>query len=171
MDVQVRVFRVAVVFPWLVKVLGFVICFPYANSLAQENWNRVAPTSAAAGVNGCALESRQQSFYDGYQDTVVFVRIDKQALRLVTDANVDYEQSGAELRVDQRDPIPATGIEHEGTLLFEHRLDDIVEQFIAGNRVYLQLRLWPTWPDKGVHQIEFSLLGFARAWAALAACE
>jgi hypothetical protein len=133
MDVQVRVFRVAVVFPWLVKVLGFVICFPYANSLAQENWNRVAPTSAAAGVNGCALESRQQSFYDGYQDTVVFVRIDKQALRLVTDANVDYEQSGAELRVDQRDSIPATGIEHEGTLLFEHRLDDIVEQFIAGN--------------------------------------
>lgn len=171
MGVQVRVSKVKPVLTSRVKALVFVFCLSSASSLAQENWHPVASSSAAAGAGGCALESPHQSFYDGYQDTVAFLRIDTQALRLVTDANIDFGGAQSGLRIDRRDFIPATGVEHETTLLFEQQLDEIIDQFIAGNRVYLQLRLWPTWPDKGVHHIEFSLLGFARAWAALAACE
>ena len=162
--------KAILVHPRLSLVLLMLACCLSATALAGEEWSRVTLPAANGMAGGCALESRHQSFHDGYQETVAFLRIDKQILRLVTDANIDFGGALPELHIDERAFITATGVEKETTVLFGQQVDDIIAQFIAGDRVHLQVRFWPTWPDMGLQHLEFSLRGFTRAWATLDDC-
>lgn len=107
---------------------------------------------------------------DGYQQTPVFLELDGTALRVVTDSNLDTTGSPLGLTVDREPFIAADGVQGRTNLLFEREIESIVSQFIAGNRVRVRLRFWPTWPATGDKFAEFSLIGFTSAHKALAAC-
>jgi hypothetical protein len=118
----------------------------------------------------CVVETARQSIHDGYQDTVVFVRLEAKSLRVVTESSIDLHRGEVGLQVDGQTLIKADRLYLDQSAVFETDIGRIIEQFKSGQGVMFQLYFWPTWPSKGRKIVRFSLSGFSRALASLPGC-
>jgi len=130
-----------------------------------SNWSRQLRNSPIDGENDCVLTSKTKSLFDGYQNTRVHLELDAKGLEVISDSNLDF---GGKLplgvTVDGGDFFPADGLDGETRLRFSHDFDLLVQDFIKGIDARLRLRFWPTWPATGDKTIDFSLMGFAKAY-------
>ena len=110
------------------------------------------------------------SIDDGQGQTRIRIRLDQRQLRVETASNIDAEFGDIGLEVDSSGFVPADRIVDDTDVLFDSRIAEITRLFIAGQRVRLQLRFWPTWPTTGVKTADFSLIGFTRAYKNLTGC-
>lgn len=92
--------------------------------------------------------------------------------RIEARAKAPLDASFADIRiiVDGKSPIPMDALKGEKVAAFEAGAATLIEQFIKGRALTLQLRFWPTWPQTGVKTIEFSLNGFTKAQREMSAC-
>ncbi len=124
----------------------------------------------APGMTGCTLETEQISIFDGYSDTRLRLSMANSELRVKTESNIDTSFNDVGLAVDGKDFIPADGVVDEKNALFSTRVEAVTEQFIHGHSVTVYLRFWPTYPATQRYQVNFSLMGFTRAYNAYKAC-
>jgi len=129
-------------------------------------------TLDSTGMSGeCALVSPVVTIDDGHGDTRIQLKLNSNQLLVTTDSNIDNTMNDLGLRVDDKTFISISEVLNTTHVNFEqNRVDEIIKQFIPGRRVFLHLRFWPTWPSTGIKTVEFSLIGFTRAFKALPQC-
>lgn len=108
---------------------------------------------------------------DGYSETKVKLRLTADVLLIKTNSNIDLSFKDVGLKVDRNDFIAADDVMDEKNVVFRSELATIVEQFIKGLRVTLQIRYWPTYPATNNYQTDFSLLGFTNAYQEYKSCQ
>jgi len=145
----------------------FLITHPVA---AAENWVAKNVYDPFANKAHCVAESVHRRLHDGYQETVIYLQVSAKGLKVVTESNIDPESLDNGIRVDEHERIKPEQISHEQSAVFEKEFNLIVEQFRRGLKVVVTLKFWPTWPDKGSKEAEFSLIGFSQAFARLPNC-
>lgn len=118
----------------------------------------------------CVLESARQSLWDGYQSTTAHLTVDRQSVAVTSVSNLDAGFPDVGLSVDRGAFVPIDRLAGPKTAVFDSKHTRIVERFKAGARVQVQLRFWPEWPATGPHSATFSLIGFSKAYDALASC-
>ena len=135
-----------------------------SGAAAQENW-RVSDTSP------CFLFTPVNSIDDGQGETPVAMRLDSKSLHVTTSSNIDAEFGDLGISVDGKAMVSADSVVRETNVIFESGVQTLVEQFIAGRNATLQLRFWPTWPTTGPKTVDFSLIGFTKAYKQMAECQ
>ncbi len=130
----------------------------------EKNW-RISDSSP------CFLFTPVKSIDDGQGETPIALRLDAESLHVTTSSNIDAEFGDLGISVDGKDMVNADSVVRETNVVFESGLQTLVEQFIAGRTATLQLRFWPTWPTTGPKTVEFSLIGFTRAYKDMANCQ
>lgn len=138
--------------------------------VAHSDWTAKRVYDPVKNESYCVVESNKQSLHDGYQDTTVFLRVDQQALLIMTKSNIDPDEPEAGIRIDNHDFIRLEKVYREQNALFEKHNNEIIEHFKKGLQVIVSLKFWPTWPGKGIRSTTFSLVGFRRAFAQLPDC-
>lgn len=131
---------------------------------AEPNW-RVSDTSP------CFLFTPVKSIDDGQGKTPVALRLDAKSLHVTTNSNIDAEFGDLGISVDGKDMVNADSVIRETNVVFEAGVQTLIEQFIAGRSATLQLRFWPTWPSTGPKTVEFSLIGFTKAYRQMNNCQ
>lgn len=137
---------------------------------AAENWVAKNVYDPFSSQSHCVAESRHHRIHDGYQDTVIYLQIGDKRLSIVTESSIDPKALDNGIRVDGNEPIKPDAVRLEHDVIFEKDLKRIVGQFRRGQKVTVNLKFWPTWPDKGYKNIEFSLIGFSKTFARLPNC-
>ena len=142
-------------------------CLWPADGFAQANWE-----IDAAGMNGaCAMETPVIVVNDGHGETKVQLKLNREQLLVITDSNIDNSKHDLGLQVDNKPLIGITGLSGKMNVVFgKERIDTIIDEFVAGRRVVLFLRFWPTWPETGIKEAEFSLIGFTKTLHSLSEC-
>jgi len=140
-----------------------------ADTTPDGNWTTKRIFDVFRNESRCVVETPATTMDDGRSPTKVFLRVDGRSLTVMTQSNVDI---GADVgvRVDDNKLIRPDKIFLDQNLLFETSSAQIIEQFKAGLVAEAHLRFWPTWPDKGLKTVRFSLIGFTRAYARLPGC-
>jgi hypothetical protein len=135
---------------------------------AQENWE-----IDVAGLTGtCAMVTPVIVIHDGHGETEVQLKLNREQLVVFTDSNIDNSKQDLGLRVDDKPIIGITGLSGEMNVVFgKENIDTIIDQFLPGGRVVIYLRFWPTWPETGIKEAEFSLIGFTKTLRALSECK
>ncbi len=134
---------------------------------AYANWSL-----DSAGLSGeCALVSPIVTIDDGHGNTQVQLKLNNNRMLIITDSNIDNSMNDLGLRVDDKAFLGISEVVNTTHVSFEQdRIDEIIKQFVPGRRVFVHLRFWPTWPSTGIKTVEFSLIGFTRAFKALPQC-
>lgn len=137
--------------------------------IATANWTvkRVEDLKSSS----CYLESDPQQLHDGYQDTSVYLVVTDKSVQLRTASDLDGGFSDIGMQVEKKDFIPMDGLEGKKTARFDSHHAQIVEEFIRGLTVRVDMRFWPTWPTTGVHPASFSLVGFTKAYSEMSECK
>jgi hypothetical protein len=137
---------------------------------AAEEWAVKSVARTDGPGTRCVVESTRESLSDGYQTTTAYVTVDTRSVVVTTGSNLDASFSDIGLVVDQDQLVPLDSLAGKKTALFDTKHDRLVERFKAGARLRVQLRFWPEWPATGTHSATFSLIGFTKAYGALAGC-
>lgn len=137
-------------------------------SAVPDAWRGADPQDN--GDSRCDVQSEVQRISDGYDETPVRLVLDQDSLLVIADSNFDFDTVPLGLTVDGGEFIAADRIEKNVRLVFEKNITQITKQFVSGNRARLRLRFWPTWPETGDKFVEFSLIGFSRAFTSLSLC-
>jgi hypothetical protein len=134
---------------------------------AQANWE-----IDAAGLDGaCAMVTPVIVVNDGHGETRVQLKLNREQLVVVTDSNIDNSKQDLGLQVDNKPFIGISGLSGKMYVVFgKEKIDTIIDQFVPGRRVIFYLRFWPTWPETGIKEAEFSLIGFTRTLQSLSEC-
>ena len=146
----------------------------FTNSVAaqsgEEHWIAKNVYDPFSGKSHCVAESVHQQMHDGYQDTTIYLQIDAKGLTVVTESTIDPESPHNHIRVDDNNAMKPDRLSHEQRAVFARDAEHIIGQFQRGIKVIVTLKFWPTWPDKGSRETEFSLIGFTRTFARLPNC-
>lgn len=134
------------------------------------NWTAKRIYDVFRNESRCVLETPPAIMDDGRSHTRVFLRVDGRSLTVMTQSNVDIGRADVGVQVDDKKLIKPDQVFLDQSLLFETQSAQIIEQFKAGLAAEARLRFWPTWPDKGLKTVRFSLIGFTRAYARLPGC-
>jgi hypothetical protein len=118
----------------------------------------------------CSLESRKTEIFDGYQNTTIYIIVDGVSVAVKSASVLDPGFSDIHIQVDKKTAFPVDKVIQNKTALFDSNYAAIIEQFIAGIEVKVNLRFWPTWPATGVHSAKFSLIGFTKALKEMSDC-
>jgi hypothetical protein len=137
---------------------------------AEEAWVAKPAYDPFTGSSRCVAESVHRTMHDGYQDTAIYLQVDQKQLLIVTESNIDLGAGDAELKVDDRASIKFEQVKREVQAIVEREIARVLADFREGLKVTITLKFWPTWPSKGSKRIDFSLIGFRKAFAALPAC-
>lgn len=137
---------------------------------AEANWIAKPVFDPIKDQTRCMLESVKQVLNDGYQDTEIVLRVDERALLVVTKSNINAGKGDIGLQVDDHEFIPMDKVYLEQNIVFEKDIANIIEQFKKGLKAKFTLRFWPTYPDTGPKTLNFSLIGFTKAYGDLADC-
>lgn len=140
------------------------------DSEKEREWSVKRVYDPVVGSTRCVMETRPRAIHDGYQNTVVFLRVDRERMLVITQSQVDISQGDVGVSVDQADIIGPDSVYLDQSLLFEKSIANIVGQFKPGLEAEVYLRFWPTWPSKGLKTVSFSLIGFTRNYARLPDC-
>ncbi|MCB1774510.1 MAG: hypothetical protein KDI88_12905 [Gammaproteobacteria bacterium] len=124
----------------------------------------------SAGADGCILFAEVPEVDDGYSLTPVRVEIIGSRLTVLTESNIDTTLGPLGLSVDGGTFMQADRVESGTNLVFEDQVQEMVQAFIRGSNARLTLRFWPTWPQTGDKQVDFSLKGFTQAYNSALTC-
>jgi len=133
-------------------------------------WVAKRVTDPFTNSSRCVAESTHQSMNDGYQDGNVYLQVDRERLVFVTQSNVDLGSTEQGLQVDGDPAIAFEQVMHEQQAVVEQHIEEVIASFQEGRKVKVRLKYWPTWPSKGSKEVEFSLIGFQKAFAQLPGC-
>jgi hypothetical protein len=134
-----------------------------------DGWSVRAVPDPEGGRSRCMLESARQVVDDGYTTTPVWVRIDARILQVATESDIDLNFHDVGLRVDDGARLPADAAQARQSVVFRHHVPQYLEALRHGQRLYVDLRFWPTWPTRGRRTVTLELDGFAEAFERLAA--
>ena len=150
----------------LVPLTIMTCLLPFVVS-AQENWE----IDAAGLAGACAMVTPVIVINDGHGETEVQLKLNREQMVVITDSNIDNSKQDLGLRVDNNPFIGITGLSGEMNVVFgKDQIDTIIDQFVPGRRVIIYLRFWPTWPETGIKEAEFSLIGFTKTLQSLSQC-
>ena len=135
------------------------------------DWSVRQASPKIAQQPACVLETEWRTVFDGYQDTQVQVIVSTGKVEARSKAPLDNGSLDISIKVDDKDQIKPDGIKGEKIAGFDTASALLVEQFIKGKSLRLQMRFWPTWPQTGVHVAEFTLIGFTKAHNEFLKCE
>lgn len=139
-------------------------------SLAE--WHVERTPDPESGVDRCLLLSSEQRLFDGYIDTPIQLRIDRQQLLIVTDSNIDPAYPDQGIQVDDNPRLLADELPYRATMArFESSHAALIGQFVRGYRAVVSLGFWPTWPITETRSATFDLRGFTKAYESLTTCE
>ncbi len=141
-----------------------------AASGAHADWTARRVYDPVKDENHCVAESGRLHIHDGYQETELYLRVDKNSVLVVTDSHIDTRIPDSGISVDGASPIPPDEVHREQSALFRTRVAELIQQFDAGRRAEVRLRFWPTWPTQGRKTATFSLRGFRKTFAQLPGC-
>ncbi len=141
-----------------------------AHAAGAADWEVKRVTRPDGTGARCVLESGRQSLSDGYQTTTAQIVVDRRMIAVTSPSNFDPGAGDIGLAIDGGALVPMDRLEGRRTAVFESTYERLVAQFKAGARVEAQLRFWPEWPATGTHAATFSLIGFTKAYGALAGC-
>ncbi len=141
-----------------------------ATAGAHADWTARRVYDPIKDENRCVAESSRLRIHDGYQETELYLRVDKDAVLVVTDSQLDTRIPDSGISVDGAPAIPPDEVHREQNALFRTRAAELIKQFDAGYQAEARLRFWPTWPTKGRKTATFSLIGFRKAFAQLPGC-
>lgn len=139
-------------------------------ALASEHWSARSVTDPVTGLSSCKLMPPPVVIDDGHGDTKITVLLDRESLLVLTDSNIDSAMNDLSLSVDDGEPYAVDEVVLSKHVLFRSRVAEIIEQFIAGSNMSINLRFWPSWPTTGIKTATFSLIGFTKAYNSFA-CE
>lgn len=137
---------------------------------AHADWTARRAYDPVKDENRCVAESSRLRIQDGYQETELYLRVDKNSVLVVTDSHIDARTPDGGISVDGESPIAPDEVHREQHALFRTRAAELIKQFDAGRQAEVRLRFWPTWPTKGRKTATFSLIGFRKAFAQLPGC-
>lgn len=150
----------------LASLIAMACLWPVVGS-AQANWE----IDAAGLAGACAMVTPVIVINDGHGETKVQLKLNREQLVVFTDSNIDNSKQDLGLQVDDKPFIGITGLSGEMHVVFgKERIDTIIDQFVPGRRVVIYLRFWPTWPETGIKEAEFSLIGFTKTLQSLSEC-
>jgi len=156
---------------WLGIAAALVMSVAAEQAHAEDNaWFTKRVTDPFTNSSRCVAESTHQSMNDGYQDGNVYLQVDHERLVFVTQSNVDLGSTEQGLQVDDDPAIAFEQVMHEQQAVVEQHIEQVIASFQEGRKVKVRLKYWPTWPSKGSKEVEFSLIGFQKAFAQLPGC-
>ena len=147
--------------------LGLAFFFPALPALAE--WTVQSEPSGTGGYS-CFLQTEQQAIFDGYHNSLVHVKVTTTEVLVKADSPIDVEFRDIGIKVDNNALIPMDGLADRFTSRYASSYSGIIEQFIKGRQLQVQLRFWPEWPTTGPHSMAFSLSGFTKAYNAMKNC-
>ncbi len=142
-----------------------------ASEVAIADWAAKRAFDPIKNESRCVAESTRQTLYDGYNDTEVWLQVDRQSLMVRTRSNIDDSKKDIGVAVDKQEFIPMDKIYLDQSVVFDKDIGTIVQQFRRGLKAIFTLRFWPTHPDTGAKTIGFSLIGFTKAYAEFEGCQ
>lgn len=135
---------------------------------AVDNWEvRVEHENGTR----CILESATQVFNDGQAETVAKLVYTGEALYAATQSNINLQYPGIGLQVDGLEQHPVDGVYMLKTAVFSKNVETIHQQFIHGIKAKVTLGFWPLIPQTKTYDIEFSLIGYTKAYHQYLECK
>lgn len=155
------------------KIIHFILFFillliiPICHA---QNWEVIDHRDAQTGQHQCVLQSRSHSLFDGYGDTNISLKIFQDRLLVKTDSNIDATGKALTVKIDNNTKQFTGRLSNKTDIVFDQEFEQIISQFIAGNKTILSLQFWPTWPNTKVYQATFSLVGFTKVYKTYREC-
>jgi hypothetical protein len=134
------------------------------------DWIAKRVTDPFTNSSRCVAESLHQVMDDGYQEGSVYLQVDQNQLIFVTESNIDLGSNEQGLQVDDQPTMPFEQAMHDQQAVIREDIQQVITSFQDGLKVRVRLKFWPTWPSKGSKDVEFSLIGFQKAFAQLPGC-
>jgi len=148
--------------------IGLFFQFVSLIAFAGDNWKvRIDPDDRSR----CLMESVTHVVNDGQSETSVKLVYTGDALYAATKSNIDLEYRGIGLQVDRLEQHPIDEVYMKKTAVFARNIDKINKQFIDGINAKLTLGFWPLLPKTKTHVIEFSLIGYTKAYQQFLNCQ
>lgn len=154
------------------KLYLSVVLSSLGNSSAVLAQEVLLPVWSAQTANdgstlpGCALMTPKIQLEDGQGQTTLWLELTSNQLTVKTKSAIDTEFKDIGLKVDDQPFHPFDELSGKNDVVFNKDVDSLIKAFIHGQKVYITLRFWPTWPTTGVKTAEFSLIGFTKAYEA-----
>lgn len=147
--------------------IGLFFQFASFTVTAAENWTvRPDPENPAR----CLLESVTHIFSDGQAETAAKLVYTGDSLYAATQSNIDLDYPGIGLQVDGLEQHLIDGVYMKKTAVFSKNIAEIHNQFIDGIKAKLTLGFWPLLPKSRTYVIEFSLIGYTKAYQQYLKC-
>jgi len=137
---------------------------------AHADWTASHSYDQVKDENRCVAESDRLRIHDGYRETELYLRVDKDSVLVVTDSHIDTRVADGGISVDGAAPMPPDEVYRDQNAFFRKHAAKLIQQFESGRRAEVRLRFWPTWPTQGRKTATFSLRGFRKAFARLPGC-
>lgn len=148
--------------------IGLLFQLMSVSVTAGDNWMvRIDPENRSR----CLLESATHVFNDGQAETSAKLVYTGDALYAATKSNIDIDYPGVGLQVDRYDQFPVDELYMKKTVVFSKDINKIHKQFIDGIKAKLTIGFWPLLPKTKPHVIEFSLIGYTKAYQQFLNCK
>ncbi len=135
-----------------------------------KNWEVIDRLDSQTGLHQCVLQSHSHSLFDGYGDTNISLNIFQDRLLVKTDSNIDATDKTLKVNIDNNTKQFTGRLSNKTDIVFDQEFEQIISQFIAGNKTTLSLQFWPTWPNTKVYHATFSLIGFTKVYQTYREC-
>lgn len=152
----------------------FLLIYSISNSAFGsnvENWSLLNSEDVSNKSAACTLVTLTKKMNDGQGETTVWLELSDKELLIKTKSDIDKSFNDIAIQIDDKKKIELDEVRSDTDVVFSKSIIDITKEFIEGNNVKVQLRFWPTWPTSGLKSIDFSLLGFTKAYESLLTCK
>ena len=148
--------------------MGLIFQFVCGAAAAEDNWE--VKVEHEDGTR-CLLESVTKIFNDGQAETVAKLVYTGDTLYAATQSNINLEYEGIGLQVDDLEQHRVDGVYMLKTAVFSKNIETIHKQFIHGLKAKVTLGFWPLIPKTKTYDIEFSLIGYTKAYHQFLECK
>ncbi len=118
----------------------------------------------------CLLSSVQKKFYDGYDNAKMSLQLSTTALIIKTDSEIDLTYPEVGIYIDNNPVFLFDKVANKRYTLNRKNISELTALMKTAKKINIKLGFWPTWPQTKTSSVTFSLQSFAKALAALKAC-
>lgn len=153
------------------RLISVLIClFASLPVLAVDNWKLIKIPVLNRPTPVCAIESVTRVINDGQAETPVKLIYTEQAFYAKTESHLDLSYAKTGLKIDTHSKYKIDRIKKQNTAIIESKMNALKKDLLAGRHARLTVGFWPTWPKSGTRNIEFSLIGFGKAYRQFKIC-
>jgi len=153
---------------FILLISGFLAC---SSVLASENWSVNIEEDPISKSNVCLLVSRIYTIDDGQTTTPVQLIYNGKEIIAKTKSDIDMSYPEIGLQIDTHVKHSISRLHKNSIAVFTDVNQAIHQQFIDGHQARLALGFWPTWPQTHTRTIDFSLIGYTKAYSKLKKCQ